>query len=220
MTDDVGWVTDHGSSRVQNMPTFDGVKPKREYQAFQLVFNKRYSDRWQALASFLYSNSDGISRRSFRQDFNVEAPMFYRRQLDGEPQLRGQQPRGTAALHAQVRAEAVRLVQDSARRGRPRRALPDAHRTAGLAARGLPSAHGVRGPARRRDHPRWAAADRQRRSQRSRLPSAPEPPRPPSREGLQARRRNQERESRRRWVQHLQLVDTPRHRTSSPSTAG
>jgi len=75
--DDVGWVSDHGSSRVQNMPDFDGVKPKREYQAFQLVFNKRYSDRWQALASFLYSNSDGLSRRSFRQDFNVEAPMFY-----------------------------------------------------------------------------------------------------------------------------------------------
>lgn len=75
--EDVGWVSDHGSSRVQNVPTFDGVKPKREYHAFQVVFNKRYSDRWQALASFLFSNSDGISRRSFRQDFNVEAPMFY-----------------------------------------------------------------------------------------------------------------------------------------------
>jgi len=75
--DDVGWVSDHGSSRVQNMPSFDGVKPKREYQAFQLVVNKRYSERWQALASFLFSNSDGLSRRSFRQDFNVEAPMFY-----------------------------------------------------------------------------------------------------------------------------------------------
>ena len=35
------------------------------------------SDRWQALASVLYSSSNGIGRRSFRQDFNVEGPMFY-----------------------------------------------------------------------------------------------------------------------------------------------
>jgi hypothetical protein len=75
--EDVGWVGNHSTSRVQNMPEFDGVKPKREYQGLQFVLNKRYSDRWQGLASFLYSNSDGLSRRSFRQDFNVESPMFY-----------------------------------------------------------------------------------------------------------------------------------------------
>jgi Carboxypeptidase regulatory-like domain/TonB dependent receptor len=74
---DVAWVSNHGTSRVQNMPTFDGVKPRRTYNGFQLVFSKRYSDRWQGLASMLFSSSDGISRRSFRQDFNVEAPMFY-----------------------------------------------------------------------------------------------------------------------------------------------
>jgi hypothetical protein len=59
------------------MPEFDGIKPKRDYHGLQLVFNKRYSDRWQALASVLYSKSDGLSRRSFRQDFNAEAPMFF-----------------------------------------------------------------------------------------------------------------------------------------------
>jgi Carboxypeptidase regulatory-like domain/TonB dependent receptor len=75
--EDVAWVSTHSSYRVQNMPSFDGVKPKRTYQGLQFVFNKRFSDRWQGLASFLYSNSDGISRRSFRQDFNVESPMFY-----------------------------------------------------------------------------------------------------------------------------------------------
>ena len=75
--EDVGWIGTHGTSRVQNMPAFDGVKPKREYQGLQFVLNKRYSDRWQALASVVFSNSDGLSRRSFRQDFNVEAPMFY-----------------------------------------------------------------------------------------------------------------------------------------------
>jgi len=75
--DDIQWISENGTSRVQNMPTFEGVKPKRDYHAFQLVFKKRYSDRWQGLASVLYSTSDGISRRSFRQDFNVEGPMFY-----------------------------------------------------------------------------------------------------------------------------------------------
>ena len=59
------------------MPTFDGVKPKRDYQALQFVWKKRYADRWQALGSFVYSTSSGIGRRSFRQDFNVEGPMFY-----------------------------------------------------------------------------------------------------------------------------------------------
>jgi hypothetical protein len=59
------------------MPAIEGVKPKRDYHGVQLVFHKRYSDRWQGLASILYSSSSGISRRSFRQDFNVEGPMFY-----------------------------------------------------------------------------------------------------------------------------------------------
>jgi hypothetical protein len=75
--EDVGWVGENNTSLVQNMPAFDGVKPKRQYQGLQFVMNKRYSERWQGLASVLISNSDGISRRSFRQDFNVEAPMFY-----------------------------------------------------------------------------------------------------------------------------------------------
>jgi outer membrane receptor protein involved in Fe transport len=74
---DVAWIGQNGTHRVQNMPAFDGVEPRRSYHGFQLVFNKRYSDRWQGLASVLYSKSDGISRRSFRQDFNVEGPMFY-----------------------------------------------------------------------------------------------------------------------------------------------
>jgi outer membrane receptor protein involved in Fe transport len=75
--EDIAWIGSNNTSRVQNMPVFDGVKPKRDYHGFQLVFNKRYSNRWQALASVLYSKSSGMSRRSFRQDFNVESPMFY-----------------------------------------------------------------------------------------------------------------------------------------------
>jgi len=74
---DVQWIGDNGTSKVVNMGAYDGVKPKRDYNGFQLAFHKRYSNRWQALASVLYSNSSGMSRRSFRQDFNVESPMFY-----------------------------------------------------------------------------------------------------------------------------------------------
>jgi hypothetical protein len=76
-SDDIAWMNDNRTSQVQNMPTLEGITPKRDYHGFQLVLKKRYSDRWQGLASILYSTSDGISRRSFRQDFNVEGPMFY-----------------------------------------------------------------------------------------------------------------------------------------------
>jgi len=76
-SDDIAWIGNNGTSRVQNLPSFDGTNPKRDYHGAQLVFRKRQSDRWQGLASLLYSSSSGISRRSFRQDFNVEGPMFY-----------------------------------------------------------------------------------------------------------------------------------------------
>jgi len=76
-SDDVAWVGNNGTSRVQNLPSFDGKTPTRDYHGAQLVFRKRMSDRWQALASVLYSSSTGMGRRSLRQDFNVEGPMFY-----------------------------------------------------------------------------------------------------------------------------------------------
>jgi hypothetical protein len=75
--DDIAWIGDNTTSRVQNMPTLDGIKPRRDYHGLQFVLNKRYSDRWQALASFLYSRSYGLARRSLRQDINVEGPMFW-----------------------------------------------------------------------------------------------------------------------------------------------
>jgi hypothetical protein len=72
---DVQWVGNNSSYRVVNMGSFDGVKPKRDYAALQLVFNKRYSDRWQALASFVYAYSNGMGNRIFGGDMNVEGPM-------------------------------------------------------------------------------------------------------------------------------------------------
>ncbi len=74
---DIQWIGDNSTSLVENLPAFDGVTPTRSFHGAQVVFRKRYSDRWQALASAVYSSSSGFSRRSFRQDINVEAPMFW-----------------------------------------------------------------------------------------------------------------------------------------------
>jgi outer membrane receptor for Fe3+-dicitrate len=60
---------------VKNLPEYDGVKPKRVYQAVQLVFNKRYSNRWQGLFSVVYSWSEGFAARTMRQADNMEGPM-------------------------------------------------------------------------------------------------------------------------------------------------
>jgi hypothetical protein len=73
---DVAFVEDNNTYSVQNLPAFDGTVPTRDFHGLQAVVRKRL-DRWQALASILYSSSSGFSRRSFRQDFNVELPMFY-----------------------------------------------------------------------------------------------------------------------------------------------
>ena len=73
--DDITWIGQHRSYVVQNMPAFDGAKPKRVYNGFQLVLNKRFSNRWQAMASVLYSLSSGFASRPIRQSQNVEMPM-------------------------------------------------------------------------------------------------------------------------------------------------
>lgn len=72
---DVRWVGENSDYKVVNMGSFDGKKPKRDYQGFQLVFNKRYSNRWQMLGSILYSHSNGMANRIYSQDMNIEGPM-------------------------------------------------------------------------------------------------------------------------------------------------
>ena len=72
---DVAWVGSHTSYRVENMQEYDGKKPQRTYQALQMVFNKRYSNRWQGLASVVYSWSNGTAQRTMRQNDNMMGPM-------------------------------------------------------------------------------------------------------------------------------------------------
>ncbi len=78
--DDVAWASSHIGSQVMNLDSPEvaaliGTKPKRDFKGFQLVMNKRYSNRWQAMASLLFSSSTGFGDRIFAQDMNFEGPM-------------------------------------------------------------------------------------------------------------------------------------------------
>ena len=147
--------------------------------------SKRYADRWQGLASVLYSTSDGISRRSFRQDFNVEGPMFYDDNWMGNLNYTVNNLEGPLPFTPQWEVKlngsyTVPKIEVDLGRAAAVRDGP-----AGVEARGLPRAHRERRPARRRHHPRRPAADRLRRSQRARPPARPGDPRPARREAIQ-----------------------------------
>ena len=73
---DIAWVGTHSDFRVENMQVYDTIKPQRTYQALQLVLNKRYSDRWQGLASVVHSWSNGTAQRTMRQNDNMMGPMI------------------------------------------------------------------------------------------------------------------------------------------------
>jgi outer membrane receptor protein involved in Fe transport len=75
---DVAWVGANSNYQVMNMSAIQsliGAKAKRDYQGYQLVFTKRYSNRWQMLGSLLYSHSNGMADRLYSQDMNFEGPM-------------------------------------------------------------------------------------------------------------------------------------------------
>ncbi len=72
---DINWIGNNGTFRVENQQTYDGKKPQRTYQAVQLVLTKRFSNRWQGLASVVYSWSDGTAQRTMRQNDNMMGPM-------------------------------------------------------------------------------------------------------------------------------------------------
>ncbi|MFZ2054203.1 MAG: carboxypeptidase regulatory-like domain-containing protein [Candidatus Aminicenantales bacterium] len=72
---DIAWIGENNTFRVENQQAYDGKKAQRTYQALQLVFNKRYSNRWQGLASIVYSWSNGTAQRTMRQNDNMMGPM-------------------------------------------------------------------------------------------------------------------------------------------------
>ena len=73
--EDIRWIGNNNDFKVTNMEPFDGIKPKRDFQGYQLVFNKRFSNRWQMLGSFLFTHSSGMANRIYNQDMNFEGPM-------------------------------------------------------------------------------------------------------------------------------------------------
>jgi outer membrane receptor protein involved in Fe transport len=76
--EDIRYISNHTDYEVMNMETIAstlGAKAKRDYQGYQLVFNKRYSNRWQMLGSLLFSHSTGLANRIYSQDMNFEGPM-------------------------------------------------------------------------------------------------------------------------------------------------
>lgn len=74
--DDIDYFFTGGNFEWRNMPEIDGKKARRFYQGLQFVLKKRYSNRWQMMASFLYSKTDGMAARNKRQDqdLNMEGP--------------------------------------------------------------------------------------------------------------------------------------------------
>ncbi len=77
-SEDIRWIgnnTDYVVMNMEKIAATIGAEGKRDYQGYQLVFNKRYSNRWQLLASLLYSHSTGMANRIYSQDMNFEGPM-------------------------------------------------------------------------------------------------------------------------------------------------
>ena len=77
---DVAWIGSNSGSQVMNLDSpavqrLIGSKTKREFTGYQLVLNKRYSNRWQLLGSLLFSSSTGFGDRIFAQDMNFEGTM-------------------------------------------------------------------------------------------------------------------------------------------------
>ncbi len=74
--DDAKYINSNTSARARNLDTFDGKSVDREYTGLQVVFTKRYSNRWQGLASLNWSNTDGLAPRTLSQDWYIEGPMI------------------------------------------------------------------------------------------------------------------------------------------------
>ena len=76
--DDVQWISDNTDYMVTNLDELDGVDVERDYDGLQFVVTRRFSNRVQMLASYLYSDSNGIAHRGDFpfQDVNIQGPMI------------------------------------------------------------------------------------------------------------------------------------------------
>jgi hypothetical protein len=73
---DLEWISNNTAYEVRNLNNvgLEGIKGDRTYKGLQFVMTKRFSNRAQMLASFLYSRSNGPANRNNFQDWNIEGP--------------------------------------------------------------------------------------------------------------------------------------------------
>ena len=165
--DDIGWVSDHSNSRVQNMPTSTASSPSastRGSSSSSTSGTPTGGRRWRPSCTRTPMASAAV--RSGRTSTS-KAPMFYDdnwmgnlnyaiNNLDGPLPFTPKYEFKLSGSYMIPRVEFDVGVR-----------LPDAQRAAGLAARRLPAAHGVRRSAGSVII-RGVAAGRRRRSQRAR----------------------------------------------------
>jgi outer membrane receptor protein involved in Fe transport len=76
--DDAVFVMDNSVFQTVNADDYAGLAGQsadRTYHGLQLTFLKRYSNRWQMLASLNWSSSDGFAPRMVSQDWFVDGPI-------------------------------------------------------------------------------------------------------------------------------------------------
>lgn len=73
---DAKYVLNNTDHRAGNLTSFDGKDVGREFHGFQVVFTKRYSQRWQGMAALNWSDSSGIAPRTVDQNWYIDGPMI------------------------------------------------------------------------------------------------------------------------------------------------
>ncbi len=73
--DDVWSLHHQVGAEVRNLESVVGREVDRTYQGLQLVLSKRFSNRWQMLASLNWTRGDGVAPRNVGQDFYVDGPV-------------------------------------------------------------------------------------------------------------------------------------------------
>ena len=73
--DDAKFILSNTGYRAVNVEDFAGQEAERIFHGLQLVLTKRYSRRWQGLASVNWNQSDGIAPRTVDQNWYIDGPL-------------------------------------------------------------------------------------------------------------------------------------------------
>ena len=75
--DDITYVSNNATRgwRTVNASSFAGESVSRKYTGLQLVFNKRYANRWQGMAALNWNKTDGFYPRTVDQNWYIDGPI-------------------------------------------------------------------------------------------------------------------------------------------------